>query len=268
MWCGEQTIAGKTILLCADEGLGDTIQFVRYAPMLSALGARVILLPQEPLHPLLAGLDGVAQCLPSPRGGLPAFDLHCPITSLPFVFGTTRETIPAPLSPRLDAARVQAWEGRLGSHDRPRVGLVWSGNPKHWNDSNRSIPLKMFSRIVGDDALFVSLQKDVRSDDAAVLRERSDIVDLTEHLTDFAETAALISCLDLVITVDTSVAHLAASLGCPTWILLPFVPDWRWPLDRDDSPWYPTMRLFRQDQRRDYAPVVARVREALRLQRG
>ncbi len=264
-WLGEEDIEGKTILVCADEGLGDTIQFVRYVPMLAALGARVILLPQQSLYPLLSGLPGVSQCLPNLDEGLPAFDMHCPVTSLPLAFRTTLETIPAPTSylPTPAADRRQVWEDRLGHHGRLRVGLAWSGNPKHKNDRNRSIPLHTFSSILDTDATFVSLQKDVTSVDKTTLIERTDIVDLTVHLTDFMETAALISCLDLVITVDTSVAHLAAALGRPTWILLPYTPDWRWLLDRDHSPWYPTARLFRQTETRDYASVLDRVRTEL-----
>jgi len=212
------------------------------------------------------GFPGVSQCLPKNGSeGVPAFDFHCPITSLPLAFRTTLETIPAPTSylptPAQDLRQV--WEERLGHHDGLRVGLVWSGNPKHGNDRNRSIPLRTLSRILDVDACFVSLQKDARSDDRAVLRERTDIIDLTAHLTDFVETAALISCLDLVITVDTSVAHLAGALGRPTWILLPHTPDWRWLLNRDDSPWYPTARLFRQTETRDYANVLDRVRREL-----
>jgi tetratricopeptide (TPR) repeat protein len=265
MWQGERGIAGKTILVCADEGLGDTIQFVRYVPMLAALGARVILLPQESLYSLLSGLPGVSQCLPNLRGGLPAFDLHCPVMSLPLAFGTTLDSIPTSASylPRPAEARVQAFEDRLGPRDQLRIGLVWSGNSQHWNDHNRSIPLGTLSRIIVADATFLSLQKDPRPEDKAALRERADIIDLTEHLTDFNETAALIGCLDLVVTVDTSVAHLAGALGCPTWILLPSVPDWRWLLNRDDSPWYPTARLFRQTTARDYESVVDRVRTEL-----
>jgi tetratricopeptide (TPR) repeat protein len=265
MWLGAENIEGKTILVCADEGLGDTIQFVRYAPMLAALGARVILLPQESLYPLLSGLPGVAQCLPNLDRGLPAFDVHCPIMSLPLAFRTTLETIPAPTSylPTPAEDRRQVWEDRLGQHDRLRVGMVWSGNPKHKNDHNRSIPLRTFSSILVADASFVSLRKDPRSVDKAILLERTDIVDLTAHLTDFMETAALISCLDLVITVDTSVAHLAGALGRPTWMLLPYTADWRWLLDRDHSPWYPTVRLFRQTEMRDYASVLDRVRTEL-----
>jgi hypothetical protein len=143
-----------------------------------------------------------------------------------------------------------------------RVGLVWSGNANHKNDVNRSMSLRQLSCLLNIDATFVSLQKDPKPDDKALL-EQTGIIDLTAHLTDFAETAALLSCLDLVITVDTSVAHLAGTLGCPTWILLPWTPDYRWLLDRDDSPWYPSVRLFRQDATRDYAGVIDRVRTEL-----
>jgi hypothetical protein len=158
---------------------------------------------------------------------------------------------------------LQAWEDRLGPHDRLRVGLVWSGNPKHVNDHNRSVPLSALARILDLDATFVRLQTDLKPADKATLREQATIVDLTDHLTDFAETAALVSCLDLVITVDTSVAHLAGALGRPTWVLLPYWPDYRWLLDRDDSPWYPTVRLFRQTETREYAEVLDRVRTEL-----
>jgi len=161
---------------------------------------------------------------------------------------------------------VQAWEDRLGPHDKLRVGLVWSGNPGHTNDRNRSLPLQKLLRLLEADATFVSLQKNPKAADQAILSERTDILDLTSDLTDFSETAALVCCLDLVITVDTSVAHLAAALGRPTWILLPYLPDFRWLLDRDDSPWYPTVRLFRQSETREYDTVLGRVRtELLRL---
>jgi tetratricopeptide (TPR) repeat protein len=263
-WLGKEPIDGKTILVRFDEGLGDTIQFARYVPMLAARGARVILVVQDALYPLLSGLPGVSACLPSSAGTLPAFDMHCPIMSLPLAFGTRLETIPpAAYLPAPAAERVQAWENRLGAHDRLRVGLVWSGNPKQANDRNRSMPLQTLTRLLDVDATFVSLQKDLRSDDKALLGERTDIVDLTADLIDFAETAALVCCLDLVITVCTSAAHLAATLGRPTWVLLPYVPDWRWLLDRDDSPWYPAVRLFRQPEARDYDSVVNRVRAEL-----
>jgi Glycosyltransferase family 9 (heptosyltransferase) len=193
------------------------------------------------------------------------FRLALPISSLPLAFATRLDTIPSatPYLPHPANSLVQAWEDRLGPHSKLRVGLVWSGSVAHTNDHNRSIPLRTLSRILDVDATFVSLQKDLRTNDAAVLRERRDIIDLTADLTDFAETAALLCCLDLVVTVDTSVAHLAAALGCPTWILLPWTPDYRWLLGRDDSPWYPTARLFRQSERRDYAAVLDRVRSEL-----
>jgi tetratricopeptide (TPR) repeat protein len=266
IWLGSEDIEGKTILICADEGLGDTIQFVRYVPMLVERGARVVLVVQTPLYHLLSGLPGLLLCFSFAGGQLPEIDMHCPMVSLPLAFGTRLDSIPSATSylPRPAKSRVQAWEDRLGPHTRLRVGLVWSGSLTHTNDHNRSIPLRSLSRILDADATFVSLQKDPRPNDVAVVRERNDIIDLTADLTDFSETAALVSCLDLVITVDTSVAHLAGALGRPTWILLPYTPDYRWLLDRDDSPWYPSVRLFRQNQSRDYASVLDRVREALR----
>jgi tetratricopeptide (TPR) repeat protein len=266
VWRGAEPIDGKTILVCVDEGLGDTIQFVRYVPMLAQRGARVILVVQEALCSLLSDMAGVSLCLPRSGAVLPAYDFHCPLTSLPLAFQTRLDTIPAKTSylPPPAAERVQAWEQRLGSHDRLRIGLVWSGNPQHNNDRNRSIPLRMLAPILKVDATFVSLQKDARTEDRPALRERADIVDLTTHLSDFAETAALVCCLDLVISVDTSVAHLSGALGRPTWMLLPYVPDYRWLLGREDSPWYPAVRLFRQDERRDYAHVVDRVHSELK----
>ena len=265
MWLGKGNIEGKTILLCADEGFGDTIQFARYAPMVTARGARVILVVQDPLQSLLSKLPGIKCCLPlSATARLPSFDMHCPLTSLPLAFATRLDTIPSAMSYlSADQACAATWENRLGPRESLRVGLAWSGNPKHTNDQNRSIPLRMLSRLLDTDATFVSLQKEPRADDSAVLRERNDIVDLTAHLSDFTHTAALISCLDLVITVDTSIAHLAGALGCPTWVLLPYLPDFRWLLDRDDSPWYPTMQLFRQRAPGDYVEVIDRVRTEL-----
>lgn len=263
-WLGEEPIAGKTILLHADEGFGDTIQYSRYAAMVAKLGARVVLEVEPSLHPLLTGMEGVALCVPR-DAALSDFEVHCPLSGLPLAFKTQVETIPAARSylPPLPVACVQRWRDRLGAHDKMRVGLVWSGNPHHTNDLNRSTTSRAMSAILDSRARFYSLQKEARPEDAAMLAERPDIIDLTAHLSDFVETAALISCLDLVISVDTSVAHVAAASGCPTWILLPFTPDFRWLLGRDDSPWYPTVRLFRQDERRDYGAVLARVRAEL-----
>src|SRR5581483_12280390 len=268
-WLGKEPLDGKTILVLEDEGMGDTIQFARYVPMLAARGARVILCVDDSVFPLLSGMAGVAQCVPGSAKELPAFDLYCPIGSLPLAFETRPETIPLGVGylPRPPEARVQKWEDRLsslGAAGKLRVGLVWAGNPKHLNDRNRSIPLQMYLRLLDLDAAFISLQKDPKPDDKALL-EQAGVIDVSTHLTDFSETAALIDCLDLVITVDTSVAHLAGALGRPTWILLPYLPDWRWLLGRDDSPWYPTVRLFRQDETRDYGRVVDTLRSKLAL---
>ncbi|WP_082908230.1 tetratricopeptide repeat protein [Bradyrhizobium neotropicale] len=262
LWLGDQPIEGKTILLHSDEGLGDAIQFARYVPMVAAFGARVILEVQPPIQRLLAGVSGVATCIGRPSATSLAFDLHCPLGTLPRVFGTRLDTIPFAQAylPAPPAARVKAWEDLLGPRNRFRVGLVWSGTPDHKNDHNRSMALRTLAPLLDCDVQFVSLQKGVRDQDRAFLRERSDIVNLTDRLTDFSETAALVCCLDLVISVDTSVVHLAGALGVPVWTILPFSPDWRWLLNRDDSPWYRSMRLFRQPNRGDWASVVDCVR--------
>jgi hypothetical protein len=264
IWLGHEQIAGKTLLVFSDEGLGDALQFARYVPLLAARGAHVILMVQDALYPLMSGLSGAQECRPYSAGFSFAFDLYCPLTSLALAFGTTLETIPSPISlPPLAPGLIRAWEDRLGPHTRLRVGLVWSGNPKHPGDARRSMPLRAMAQLLDIDAVFVSLQKDPRPDDKVFLSERTDITDLSAGLTDFSQTAALISCLDIVITVDTSVAHLAATLARATWILLPHVPDWRWLLGRDDTPWYPTARLFRQTATCEYASVMHRIRDEL-----
>jgi tetratricopeptide (TPR) repeat protein len=264
-WSGEEPIKGKTVLIYAEEGLGDTLQLARYVPMVVALGAQVILVVGSAVRPLLANLPGVSACLQKPLSEPGVFDFHCPISSLPRIFRTELDTIPAglPYLDMLPKARRDAWQDRLGLHHRMKIGLAWSGNPDNKVDHNRSISLDALSALLEVEATFFSLQKDPRPSDKALLSERSDIVDFTSDFTDFIETAALISCLDLVITVDTSIAHLAAGLGKRTWILVPYTPDPRWLLDRDDSPWYPTVRLFRQDERRDYATVLSAVKSEL-----
>ncbi|QOZ47429.1 hypothetical protein XH89_31025 [Bradyrhizobium sp. CCBAU 53340] len=262
LWLGGRPLDGRTILLHADEALGDSIQFARYVPMVAALGARVILEVRPAVRRLLAGVSGVADCVDRSSTPSLAFDLHCPLGSLPLAFGTRLDTIPFAqgfLSPP-PAERVKAWEDRLGPRTRFRVGLVWSGDPGHNNDHNRSMALHALASLLDCDVQFVSLQKGIRDQDRAFLRERSDILDLTDQLMDFSETAALVCCLDLVISVDTSVVHLAGALGAPVWTMLPLNPDWRWLLNRDDSPWYQSMRLFRQAKRGDWTSVVDRVR--------
>jgi tetratricopeptide (TPR) repeat protein len=266
MWLGGESVAGKTVMVCQGEGMGDAIQFARYLPRLAARGARVILAVDEPLCPLLSRLPGVARCLPKLSStAVPPFDVHVAIESLPLAFETRLDSIPAEEAylPPPAPDRIQAWDDRLGAHNRLRVGLVWSGNPKHPNDRRRSTSLRMMSDLLDVDATFVSLQKNPGPQDVEMLRAMPDVIDHTAGLTDFAETAALVSCLDLVIAVDTSVAHLAAALGRPTWILLPHTPDYRWLLDRDDSPWYPTVRLFRQSETCEYESVIQRMRAEL-----
>jgi tetratricopeptide (TPR) repeat protein len=265
-WLGHEPLVGKTIAVWQDEGHGDTIQFARYIPLLAARGARVILVVEPPLNSLLSRLDGVSLCLSkSPETRLPPVDFHAPIYSLPAAFGTRLDSIPSgePYLPVPAADQAQAFENRFGPHDKFRVGLVWSGRPTHPGDLSRSIPFRMLTSLLDVDATFVSLQKDPRPLDAEALQERPEVIDFTADLTDLAATAALISRLDLVIAVDTAVAHLAAALGRPTWIMLPYTPDFRWLLGRDDSPWYPAVRLFRQNASREYGNVIARVRSEL-----
>jgi tetratricopeptide (TPR) repeat protein len=263
-WRGEAPVAGRTVLLHPEQGIGDIIQMVRYAPLLAARGARVIAAVTAPLAPLLAGLAGV-ETVVWDRTAPPAHDLHCPYLGLPRAFGTTLETIPATV-PYLAAPadRRAAWAARLAALPRPRVGLVWAGNPGFANDRHRSIPLAALAPVLRLPGLtVVSLQKELRADDAAMLEPLPRLVQVGGALADFADTAAVIEALDLVVSVDTAVAHLAGALGRPVWILLPRSPDWRWMLDRDDSPWYPTARLLRQPATGDWASVVARLAEDL-----
>lgn len=270
MWRGDP-IAGKTILIHSEQGLGDTIQFCRYVPQVAARGARVIFEVQKTLRAIMAPLAGAGQVV-AKGSPLPAFDLHCPLVSLPLAFGTRLETVPSTaryLS--APAEHATAWQPRLDGKPHPRIGLEWSGNPGHERDKERSIGLREFLPLLdalGAEATFVSLQKDIRAEDAALLKERPDILDYGNALEDFSDTAALISQLDLVISVDTSVAHLAGAIGKPVWILLTYFPDWRWLLGRDDSPWYPTARLFRQDESRTWDGVIARARQALLATNG
>ena len=260
-WHGAEPVDGKTILLYADEGLGDTICYSRYVPLLAARGARVVIEVEEPLRRLISGLAGVWRCVARDEAP-PHFDLHCPLSSLPLAFRTRLATIPA--APYLRAAPSAQWRAQLAAKQGLKIGLAWSGNPRHSNDRNRSLPLASLSPLFDAAATFVSLQKDVRPDDLAALQGAAQVIDAGPSLRDFAETAALIGELDLVISADTSVAHLAGALGVPVWILLPFIPDWRWLLERDDSPWYPTARLFRQDAGREWEPVINHMANALR----
>jgi tetratricopeptide (TPR) repeat protein len=263
-WTGAQPIAGKTILLHAEQGFGDTIQFVRYAPMVAGLGATVILEVQPELVSLLSGLAGAASVIA--RGQkLPRFDLHCPLLSLPRAFHTGLAEIPAAV-PYIEASRTlaQSWADRLPAR-RPRVGIAWAGRRAHHNDLNRSLPLACLAPVLDQaDVQLVSLQRDLRPGDAAIMADRPSIAHLGEELRDFADTAALISGLDAVVAVDTAVAHLAGALGKPLLVLLPFAADFRWLRRRDDSPWYPTARLLRQPRFGDWESVKAPLRVQLR----
>ena len=248
------TIAGKTVLLTAEQGLGDVIMFARYAAMVKAGGATVLLRVPAPLLRLMTTLPGVDRLLTDEPAD---FDFACPLMSLPLGFGTHPGKVPY-LS--ADPALMLRWADRLPTGGRRKVGLVWSGNADHPNDRNRSIPLARFARLIEGDADFVGLQTDVRPADEPALR---DILMPDAEERDFADTAALIALMDVVVTVDTSVAHLAGALGKPVWILLPHDPDWRWMLGRADSPWYPTARLFRQSRVGDWDGVLDQVAAAL-----
>jgi hypothetical protein len=211
----------------------------------------------------MSGL-GAAQVI-SKGNALPDFDIHCPLLSLPLAFGTRLETIPSAKAYLAAPARQSThWQTRLAATRRPRIGLAWSGRPEHERDRERSIGLRAFLPLLKTGAAIVSLQKEVRAEDAVVLKDHGDILQAGEELDDFSDTAGLISQLDLVIAVDTRVAHLAGALGKPVWILVTHVPDWRWLLGRDDSLWYPSVRLFRQDATCTWDSAIARVHEAAR----
>ncbi len=262
-WRGDAPLAGKTILVHSEQGAGDAIHFCRYVPMLLAAGADVVFEVLPPLQTLMADFVPAARVVVK-GSPLPPFDLHCPLLSLPLAFGTRLDTIPAePAYLHARAETAAAWRARLGPKTRPRIGLMWSGNPKHELNHTRSMSFRRLLPLIEADATFISLQMEVGDDDATVLREHGDVVQFGRDLGDFAQTAGLVAELDLIVTVDTSAAHLAAALGRPTWILLSFVADWRWLLEREDSPWYPTARLFRQTQAGDWDGVIARVRTEL-----
>ncbi len=251
LWLGDEPLQGKTILLHAEQGLGDTIQFCRYCTAVQALGATVLLEVQAPLVGLLASLRGVSVLI---RQGdpLPDFDFHCPLMSLPLAFKTRLDSIPAAaryLSCLSDKREV--WNSKLGVSNTPRIGLAWSGSQQHKNDKNRSIELAELMDRLPHEYTYVSLQKEIRESEKLVLRE-CNIAHFEGAIDDFSDTAALCELMDLVISVDTSVAHLAGALGKPVCLLLPYVPDWRWLLERKDSPWYPSIIVHRQNSTRKW----------------
>lgn len=274
-WLGEASIAGHTILLYAEQGQGDTLQFCRYATLVANLGARVILEVPRALKTLLASLEGVSQVVADGEV-LPSVDHHCPLMSLPLAFKTTLSSIPAPQRYlHAPVERVRFWREKVGCEkSRLKVGLVWSGGsrpdqPAAWPALHRrNIPLGEFACLRHPDIDFFSLQLgQPAAADLARLEAAHwggpAVIDHTNFLMDFADTAGLIDNLDLVITVDTSTAHLAGALGKPVWILNRFDTCWRWLLEREDSPWYPTARLYRQNSPGDWNPVVQRIRSDL-----
>ena len=258
-------LEGRTILLHAEQGFGDAIQFIRYLPLVARCGGKIIIECHPELQRLLQTAAADSPVVATGHT-LPAFDLHCPFLSLPRLFGTNLTNIPKDV-PYLhaNAADVEVWRKRLADQSASlKVGLAWAGRPTHQNDRNRSLKLGTFAPLAQLAGVrFVSLQKGEAAAEAKSPPEGMELLDAGPELKDFADTAALVAALDLVIAVDTSVVHLAGALGKPVWVLLPFAPDWRWLLNRDDSPWYPTMRLIRQQRRMEWEPVVASIREEL-----
>ncbi|HWK47049.1 MAG TPA: tetratricopeptide repeat protein [Stellaceae bacterium] len=269
-WKGEPLPVGTTLLIHAEQGLGDTLQFIRYAPMAAARGLKVIVEVQRPLARLIRGVPGIDQIIQQGEP-LPPYDMHVPMVSLPYVFGTTLDTIPVTI-PYLapEPISVEQWRHRLGDDPRPRIGLVWAGAPQPieahtdaW-DLRRSVRLEDFAPLAAvEGARFISLQKGGSAAQLNAPPAGLVIEDWMNEVTDFADTAALLANLDLVISVDTSVVHLAGALGKPVWVLSRFDGCWRWLLEREDSPWYPSARLFRQKSFADWGDTFEHVAKAL-----
>lgn len=265
LWLGREDLRGRTILLHAEQGLGDTVQFCRYVTQLSAMGARVLLEVPAPLYKLVGSLRGVTQVIVKGEGFLPPFDFHCPLMSLPLAMGASVTMKPAGAYLQADTALTRAWADRLGSPRTPRVGLVWSGNALHRNDRRRSLSAAALLHAIPAGMDLYSLQKDVRADDRPAMQQYG-VADLSDDLHSFADTAALIEQMDVIVAVDTSVAHVAAALGKRTWILLTKMPDWRWLLERDDTPWYESVRLFRQSRWGQWDDVLSKLNQSLHME--
>lgn len=260
-WHGEDP-AGKTLLLQSEQGIGDTIQFSRFAPMIAARGARVVLGVQPTVVSLLRQLPGVEQVV-AINEPLPPFDLQATLPDLPGICGTVLETIPRPEGYlRADAVLTERWKQRFAGERRPKVGLVWAGNPRHRDDRNRSLPAPILQRLLAHPGIaWFSLQFGARARDIAAID--AAVVDLAGDLRDFSETAAALNALDLLISVDTAPIHLAGALGVPGWLLLPELADWRWLRGREDTPWYASVRLFRQREQGEWLPVIERLTNTL-----
>jgi len=252
-------------LLHREQGFGDTIQFIRYPPLVKAKGADVAVMVQPELAPLLRRVMPDIQVVETVP---PEATLHCPLMSLPRAFATGLDTIPPAPVWTADEARRAIWRTRLGASDRPRIGLAWRGSAGHGNDRNRSLPLGAFLSIIDESAAWFGIQKGMPTTDLEAVSAAPHLRIFDSEITDFEDTAALIAEMDLIITVDTSLAHLAGSMGRECWVMLPFNPDWRWLLNRDDSPWYPSVQLFRQSHIGDWAGVMAQLRVALQRRFG
>jgi glycosyl transferase family 9 (putative heptosyltransferase) len=261
MWDGTP-LAGRTLYIHIEQGLGDSIQFYRFVLMAKQLG-RVVFGVSERLAELFSGQPDAPEVVATGQP-MPRFDLYCPLMSLPWLLGVELATLPRSPYLRADPRRARIWEAKLAAlRGKPRVGIAWTGNRRYAHDRARSMPLSVMLEICGPDVAIVALQMGVPDTDRDTLRNAVRVMDLSHDQENLAETAAVISQLDLVITVDNVVAHLAGAMGKPVWVLLSPAADWRWLADREDSPWYPSARLFRQDQADDWTGVAARVRRAL-----
>jgi len=267
LWLGGEDITGKTLFIWWEQGFGDTIQFCRYAKLVESKGAKVIMSVQEPLRDLLKQISPTIEIIPENEDP-DDFDYHCPLMSLPLALGTTLANIPAERGYlKADTGLRAVWEARLGPKTKPRIGVAWSGSSAH-KIYNRSMTLEPFLALLGPDADWICLQKEISADDHAMLRQDGRIAFLGDDIRDFSNTAALIDLMDLVITIDTSVAHLAGAMGKPVWLLLPYNANWRWLLDRNDSPWYPSARLFRQREIANWPRLIEEVKNELRAIAG
>jgi tetratricopeptide (TPR) repeat protein len=268
LWDGSR-LEGRGILLHAEQGLGDTIQFIRYAKLVEQAGGKVCFECPRQLAPLLESVEGI-DILVEAGSALLGFDVHAPLASLPRLFGTTAARIPAGVPYlRVGEAFAEKWRRRLEGTGGPRIGLVWAGNPQHPEDRLRSLRLEAFEPLAATQGVsWYSLQFGASASQAAHPPGGMNLVDLGPETEDFRDAAAAIQQLDLVISVDTAMAHLAGALARPVWVLLGYVPDWRWLLDRSDSPWYPSMRLFRQPRPGDWEAVIEAVADALEKDPG
>jgi tetratricopeptide (TPR) repeat protein len=267
-WRGED-VEGRILLLHAEQGFGDTIQFIRYLPLVAARGAKIIIECQPELIKLFKQTSGDYEWVGA-GAALPAFDVHCPLASLPGLLGTTPQTIPA-YDPPLAAPpeRVEFWREKVGvSNGRRRVGMAWAGRPTFVGDQTRSMHLQQLHQLLAIEGIeFISLQKGAAAAQIAQVGADARVIDVGSKCRDFADTAAVMSLCDLIITTDTSIPHLAGAMGRPVWLMLQYVPDWRWLMGREDSPWYPSGRLFRQTKLGDWNGVVARVAGAIAYER-